>query len=306
MDGSSRRDFLLQSLSGVALASAGGFALAATGHAQAGDAPARIVLTRANNDSDLVFLSGAAALDLYHRHPHVDRDEILPDDIGAQTHMTLRNIYEVLRVAGLEWENVLSLLRYQKDIGHTGEIDAVIAQYFDDWRPAMSAVQIDSLSAPSSLLEIEAIALMPTQTPAASQQENRMTGLDVIQTRPDLAETTIFAPGIRVAAGNDLIFLSGITARPFDDAPGFAMPEGFDAQAEMATRHIDAMLNQLGAKKTDIVRIVTFYTRDFNGRIMGRYLEGWRPCSSAIGIRALPVAGAEVMYDLVISAPSGG
>lgn len=304
MEGSNRRDFLLRTLSGAALASTGGVAFSASGHARPADAPARAAITRADGDSDLVFLSGAAALDLYHRHPHVARDEILPDDITAQTHMTLRNIYEVLRVAGLEWENVLSLLRYQKDIAHSAAVDAVIDRYFGDGRPAMSSVQIDGLSAPSSLLEIEVIALVPGHSATATQQESEMSGLDVIQTRLELAETTIFAPGIRVSAGYDLIFLSGITARPFDADAGFAMPEGFDAQAEMATRNIDSILSGIGAKKTDIVRIVTFYTRDFNGRIMGRYLGGWHPCSSAIGIRALPVAGAEVMYDLVIAAPA--
>jgi len=249
------------------------------------------------------------ALDLYHRHPHVPQDEILPDDIAAQTHMTLRNIFEILRVVGLGWENVASVLRYQKRIADSPAIETVLRQHFGQWRPAMSAVQIDSLSAPSSQLELEMIAVAPRPASPAergdqAERQTLMSDLEVIHTRPALAETMIFAPAIRVDSERDIVFVSGLTAAPIystaSDGQSFEMPEDFDSQARLATANIDRVLKHLNRSKSDIVRVVTFYTDTFNGRILGEYLEGWRPCSSAIGVRALPAPGAKVMYDLII------
>jgi len=309
-----RRRFLASSVMGSLAASSAGvsafpfFSQAAS--AGASSAQASGTWMRTEGDTDLLFFSGAAALDLYHRHPHVSQDEILPEDIAAQTHMTLRNIFEILRVAGLGWENVASVLRYQKDIGDSPAIEEVLQRHLGEWRPAMSAVQIDSLSAPTSKLELEMIAVAPRNQSIAnsssrSEGQASMSDLEVIHTRPALADTMIFSPAIRVNSERDIVFVSGLTAQPIypesPEAGSFEMPEDFDSQARLATENITQILSEIGREKSDIVRVVTFYTDDFNGRILGEYLEGWRPCSSAIGVRALPLPGAKVMYDLVIA-----
>lgn len=309
-----RRGFISRSLAGsFAASSMSAFGVplfsSPTHGASRAESPSGLRV-RSSAKSDLLFLSGAAALDLYHRHPHVPQDEILPDDIAAQTHMTLRNIFEILRVVGLGWENVVSVLRYQKAIADSPAIETVLQQHFGQWRPAMSAVQIDSLSAPNSQLELEMIALAPRSADAAkvgerAERQAPMSDLEVIHTRPALAETMIFAPAIRVDSERDIVFVSGLTAAPLDmeaaEKLGFDMPGDFDTQARLATKNIDRILSEVGRNKSDIVRVVTFYTDNFNGRILGEYLEGWRPCSSAIGVRALPVPSAKVMYDLVIA-----
>ncbi len=303
MDGAiDRRHVLAGMAMGTVALSAGGVlpALAASAPTPAGTLPSG-TWVRAEAGADLVFLSGAAALDLYHRHPHVPQDEILPGDISAQTHMTLRNIHEVLRIAGLDWKNVVSVLRYQRSMADSPAIERVLAQHFGDWQPAMSAIQIERLSAPTTRIELEMIAVAPRR---AANRRPTMADLEVIQTRPALADTMIFAPGIRVDAGADIVFLSGITAAPLSgEAGSFVMPGDFDEQVRLATRNIDALLAGIGVGKERIVRIVTFYTDSFSGREMGRYLAGWHPCSSAIGVSALPVAGAKVTYDLVVAAP---
>lgn len=303
LGGYDRRTILAGLMLGTLGLSAKGVAVTAATPAKAGPGLPSGVRVSAAGSADMVFLSGAAALDLYHLHPHIAVEEILPDDIAAQTHMTLRNLREVLRVKGLDWSHVVSVMRYQRDIGHSAEIERVMALHFGDWRPATSAVAVRKLSAPSSLLELEIIAIAPK---AASQRTAAMPDIEVIHSRPAIAESMIFAPGIRVDAGTDLVFLSGITAAPFGDgAADQALPDDFDEQVRMATGNIDAVLADIGADKSRIVRIVTFYTEDFSGREMGRYLGGWKPCSSAIGVSALPVKGAKVMYDIIIAAPTG-
>ncbi|GER06759.1 hypothetical protein GCM10007972_12410 [Iodidimonas muriae] len=298
-----RRRFLAGlALGSLTLTTNGVVAFAATPSQTKRPDHAAAVQAKIEEEANLIFLSGTAALDLYHRHPHVPQDEVLPSDAEAQTHMALRNLYEVLRVEGLEWTNITSLICYQQNMADQKVIRKVLNQHFQGWSPALSFVEIRKLSAPNSLLELEAIAIAPR--PARKDRSTAdMTDLEIIHTRPKLADSMIFAPGIRVDAQSDLIFLSGITAADLEETEkNVPLPNDFGEQVRMATRNIDRILQALNVGKDRIVRIVSFYTDDFDGREMGRYLEGWRPCSSAIGISALPQPGAKIMFDLIIAA----
>lgn len=159
-----RREFLSKLGYGCVVVSAGGIITQLSAVSATEDASNNLpkgVYAVAEADADLVFLSGAAALDLYHRHPHMALDEILPDDPRAQTHMTMRNIFEVLRSQGMTWSNIVKVVRYQRDMNHSSVIEEVMSRYFGDWRPATVAYEIEQLSASSSLVELEMIAIRP-------------------------------------------------------------------------------------------------------------------------------------------------
>jgi 2-aminomuconate deaminase len=118
---------------------------------------------RADAGVDLLFLAGATALDLYHLHPHVPHEVIMPAGIEAQTHMVMRNLKEVLDDQGLTWRNVVKANRYQTDLDESEAIEAVMAEYFGywDWWPAMTAMQVRNLSSEPARLEIDIIAAVP-------------------------------------------------------------------------------------------------------------------------------------------------
>lgn len=160
-----RREFLSRSAAGAT--AVGGlslfsFPLGGRGQTQSATLPMGTYV-RADGGVDLMFLAGATALDLYHLHPHVDYEVLMPDDITSQTHMVLRNLKEVLDDQGLTWRNVVKLNRYQTDLSESAEIEAVMAEYFGfwDWWPAMTAVKIRNLSSPPARLEIDAIVAAP-------------------------------------------------------------------------------------------------------------------------------------------------
>jgi 2-iminobutanoate/2-iminopropanoate deaminase len=162
-----RRDFLVGSTAGLAAATAGwqvvSFPLAANAQGNRSVSVPRGTYVKADAGMDLLFLAGATGLDLYHLHPHVPHEIILPSDIGAQTHMVMRNLKEVLDDQGLTWRNVVKANRYQTDLGESAAIEAVMAEYFGfwDWWPAMTAVQVKNLSSPPARLEIDIIAAIP-------------------------------------------------------------------------------------------------------------------------------------------------
>ena len=108
----------------------------------------------------LFFMSGATAIPLYHMHPHIDEECVVPDDIREQTRRILVTFEEVLAFNGLSWRNVVKFTQFLTDIREHDAIQEVIAEFFagSQWKPASSAVAINSLSAPGARLEIDVVA----------------------------------------------------------------------------------------------------------------------------------------------------
>lgn len=131
-----------------------------------------------------------------------------------------------------------------------------------------------------------------------------MADLDVIQPRPDLADTTVFAPGIRVDAGTDIVFLSGISAFPLypdaEENQNFEMPSDIGEQKRLAAENLQLILDDLGVGWRNIVKMVQFYTEPGGGQAIRDRLDGWTPCSSNIGVSALPIPGAKIVFDVTV------
>jgi enamine deaminase RidA (YjgF/YER057c/UK114 family) len=161
-----RRDFLATGVTGAAVASGMqlfSFPLAANAQGNRSSAVPRGTYVRADAGMDLLFLAGTTALDLYHLHPHVPHEIVMPDDIGGQTHLCMRNLKEVLDDQGLTWQNVVKVNRFQKDLDESDAIEEVMREYFDhwDWWPAMTTMQIRDLSSVPARLELEIMAAVP-------------------------------------------------------------------------------------------------------------------------------------------------
>lgn len=110
---------------------------------------------------ELIFLSGATASPLYHRHPHVPEEHVQPDDIREQTRRAMENIKIVLDHKGLGWRNVIKVTKYLTDMREVDAMHEVMNRYFGDWRPASTTLCINNLSSPGARVEIEMIAAGP-------------------------------------------------------------------------------------------------------------------------------------------------
>ncbi len=118
---------------------------------------------------ELVFISGATASPLYHRHPHVAEEHVLPDDIKQQTHMAMANIKLVLDHQGLTWRDVVKVTKYVTDIREADDMHVVLNEYFGDWRPASTLVAISNLSSPGARVELDMMAIRLADDGASSE-----------------------------------------------------------------------------------------------------------------------------------------
>jgi enamine deaminase RidA (YjgF/YER057c/UK114 family) len=267
---------------------------------------ARLALARATLQNGIILHAGETSMELYHRHPHDPKEEIVqPEDIRLQTRLTMRNHKEILDWMGLGWKNVVKLTRYQKRMDESAQIEEVLASYFKDELPPMTVYEINGLSSPQARLEIDMwINPGDGRAPATA---GPVKGIDSIFPRPEVTDRMAYAPGIKIPRDMDLLFFSGLTAYPWEVDPWnpgpFAIPSDPAARARLATEHLDGVLKMAGIGWQHIINNVN-YTAPAGGGINFRERWGtYSPCSTSLRVADTGVPGATVLYQLNAAAP---
>lgn len=114
---------------------------------------------RVQGGADMLFISGSTALPLYHKHPHVHEEHVLPDDIREQTRRAMNDIKLSLDACGLSWRNVVKVTKFLTDMREADAMHEVMREYMGDWKPASTMVCVNNLSAPGARVEIDIIAI---------------------------------------------------------------------------------------------------------------------------------------------------
>jgi enamine deaminase RidA (YjgF/YER057c/UK114 family) len=108
----------------------------------------------------LIALSGQVALD-------EDGEVVGPGDPAAQARQVFENLRRCLAAAGAGFDDVVKLTYFVTDVAHMPAVRVVRDQYIDvERRPASTAVQVVALIRPELLLEVEAFAILPTDSAA--------------------------------------------------------------------------------------------------------------------------------------------
>ena len=115
----------------------------------------------------MVFLSGATASPLYHQHPHVQAEHVLPDDIEEQTRRAMENLKVVLEARNLTWRNVAKVTKYLTDMREADAVNRTMNEYLGDHRPASTLICINNLSSPGARVELDMIAVGPSEPPGS-------------------------------------------------------------------------------------------------------------------------------------------
>jgi 2-iminobutanoate/2-iminopropanoate deaminase len=118
-------------------------------------------LIRVRPGGELLFISGATALPLYHQHPHRHDDLHPPADVREQTRLVMENLARCLEAGGATWQDVVRTDVFVTDMGEQDEIGAVMGPYFDSDFPASTLVEVKRLVDPRLKIEISAIAVVP-------------------------------------------------------------------------------------------------------------------------------------------------
>jgi 2-iminobutanoate/2-iminopropanoate deaminase len=111
--------------------------------------------TDAVRAGDLLFISGCVALD---EHGNV----VGEGDVVAQARQVFANIGRALTAAGASFADVVKVTLFLIDIDDRARINPVRQEFFGDARPASTLVEVSALVLPELLLEVEAVAVVPS------------------------------------------------------------------------------------------------------------------------------------------------
>lgn len=111
--------------------------------------------TDAVRSGGLLFVSGIVPVD-------GEGKLVGEGDVVEQTRQVFRNMELVLRAAGCGFGDVVKVTTFLLDIGDRARINPVRQEVFGDVRPASTLVEVSALAVPGALLEIEAVAAIPS------------------------------------------------------------------------------------------------------------------------------------------------
>jgi 2-iminobutanoate/2-iminopropanoate deaminase len=111
--------------------------------------------TDAVRAGDLLFVSGCVSLD---EHGHV----VGGGDVVAQARQVFANIGLVLEATGATFADVVKVTTFLVDIDDRARINPVRQEFFGDARPASTLVEVSALVLPEFLIEVEAVAVVPS------------------------------------------------------------------------------------------------------------------------------------------------
>ena len=103
----------------------------------------------------MLFISGQVALD-------ENANLVGEGDIRAQTNQVLKNIKAIVESNGGTMVDITQVTVYVRDIGAFNSVSDIRESYFPKDGPASAIVEVSALAWPEFLIEIAAIAALPT------------------------------------------------------------------------------------------------------------------------------------------------
>jgi 2-iminobutanoate/2-iminopropanoate deaminase len=120
-------------------------------------------VVRVRTGGDLVFISGATALPLYHQHPHEHDKLDPPAEIREQTRLVMENLTRCLESVGATWADVVRTDAFLTDMEEQDAVGEVMGAYFGGDFPSSTWVEVKRLVDPRLRLEMSAIAVVPSR-----------------------------------------------------------------------------------------------------------------------------------------------
>lgn len=101
-----------------------------------------------------LYISGCVAMGK-------DGEVIAPGDVAAQARVLHEYVGSALRAAGTDFQHVLKVVVYLRNINDRQAVNEVRREFFGDARPASTLVEVNALVLPELLVEMDAIAGIP-------------------------------------------------------------------------------------------------------------------------------------------------
>ena len=104
---------------------------------------------------DLLFVSGCVSLG-------PDGRVVSPGDVAGQARLAHEHLGAALRAAGSDFAHVLKVTVFLRDVADRGAVNEVRKEFFGPSLPASTLIGVSSLAIDDLLVEIEAIAGIPS------------------------------------------------------------------------------------------------------------------------------------------------
>ncbi|MFY1617270.1 RidA family protein [Micromonospora sp. WMMD736] len=111
-----------------------------------------------------VFVSGTSSRRADNSFAGVEVDEFGTTnlDIRAQTRAVIENVGDLLRSVGADLTDLVQVTSYLVNMNDFGGYNEVWAEFFDASGPTRTTVAVHQLPHPHLLIEIQAVALLPS------------------------------------------------------------------------------------------------------------------------------------------------
>lgn len=115
---------------------------------------------KVRNAGALLFVSGATANPLYHKHPHDPAELTPPEDIREQTRRVMDNLKLVLDASNARFQDVVKITKYLTRMDEQDAVWSVMKPYFGDHLPTSTTVEVSRLVVEGLRLEVDLIAVL--------------------------------------------------------------------------------------------------------------------------------------------------
>ncbi|WP_018612927.1 RidA family protein [Segetibacter koreensis] len=88
--------------------------------------------------NNMIFISGQIAI-------NPTTNEVISGDIATETHQVMRNLFEILQEAGINFNHVVKTTIFLKDMSLFSKVNEVYGSYFSADYPARETVAVKGL-----------------------------------------------------------------------------------------------------------------------------------------------------------------
>jgi 2-iminobutanoate/2-iminopropanoate deaminase len=105
------------------------------------------------SSGNMLFLSGHVAL-------ASDGQVVGKNNFARQVRCVFENLQTTLKLKGATLKNLVKITVYLTDISNLKEFRRIRSEYFKDWFPASTLVEVESLIMKDLMIEIDGIAIL--------------------------------------------------------------------------------------------------------------------------------------------------
>jgi enamine deaminase RidA (YjgF/YER057c/UK114 family) len=231
---------------------------------------------------NILCIAGQTATD-------ADGNLVAPDDIVAQTRQALSNIQRIVEAAGGSIDDVVKTTDFVTTTQRYKDTAEVRRAFWKNGFPAATGIVVEQLRPVQALIEVSAIAVLPT-----SAREDRRIDLP----HPGAAGTACAAAATR---GGKVLFLSGTTGT--DDKGNVLYPGDITGQAAIVYDKHRQVLEAAGACWDNVIQATDYVVGMAQYDAVNAHrqaLFGDRvPAVTPVGVKALLRPGALIEVDLI-------